>query len=162
MRYSEITGCFYPEWGNYGDQLPADVIAVPEGDFELALNRPPETAIKIVNGRVAIFTPEKTADELAEIAEYEAKKVYEAENAMPVTVGAVTYKGGESSASTIAAAVNLAQALGEATVTLVDANLEEHTMTLADALAVAAAVGVPARNAYFKHIRAVKAARDKK
>lgn len=107
-------------------------------------------------------TAEEIAAELAAIAESEAKKTYEAENAALVSVGGIIYKGGESSASTISAAVNLAQALGETTVTLVDANLDEHTMPLADALAVAAAVGVPARAAYFKFVRAVKAARAKK
>lgn len=94
--------------------------------------------------------------------ESEAERVYEAENATPVNVGGIIYKGGESSASTIAAAVNLAQALGETTVTLVDVNLDEHTMPIVDALAVAAAVGLPARAAYFKRARAVKAARAKK
>ena len=52
MKYSQSTGCFYPEWGQY-DNLPADLIDTTEEEFEAAIGRPIDHRIAVINGRVA-------------------------------------------------------------------------------------------------------------
>lgn len=40
MRFSKLTGCFYPEDIDY-TELPGDLINVPQEDFEAAMARLP-------------------------------------------------------------------------------------------------------------------------
>lgn len=53
MKYSQTTGCFYPSWGAY-DNLPTDLIDVTTEEFEVAIGRPLDHRIAVINGRVAI------------------------------------------------------------------------------------------------------------
>lgn len=64
MRFSKTTGCFYPEDIAYSD-LPADLIDVPQEDFNTAMSRSPGDSLNVVNGRVVV-TP-KPGPSAAEI-----------------------------------------------------------------------------------------------
>lgn len=54
MRFSKLTGCFYPEDLNYSE-LPGDLITVPQEDFDAAMTRLPGESIDVVNGRVVVI-----------------------------------------------------------------------------------------------------------
>jgi len=53
MRFSNTTKCFYPEGFNYAD-LPADIIEVPQEDFDAAMARKPGDTLDVINGRVVV------------------------------------------------------------------------------------------------------------
>lgn len=77
MRFSEKTGCFYPEWGKY-DTLPDDLITVPDEEFVSAVNRPQGTILKAVNGHVVIKTiidPRTPAEIAAGAKDIAAQKI---------------------------------------------------------------------------------------
>lgn len=64
MRFSKSTGCFYPESEQYA-VLPADIITVPQGDYEAAMARAPGDTLDVIGGRVAVIPkPEPTAAEI--------------------------------------------------------------------------------------------------
>lgn len=56
MRFAKSTGCFYPESENYAE-LPADIIDVPQEDFDAAMARNPGDTLDVVDGRVIIVPP---------------------------------------------------------------------------------------------------------
>lgn len=64
MRFSKTTGCFYPGEIAYGD-LPADIIDVPQEDFEAAMAKALGDTLDVVNGRVVIVP--RPAPTLAEV-----------------------------------------------------------------------------------------------
>lgn len=63
MRFSKKTGCFYPEDIRYED-LPDDLIDVPQEDFDAAMARSPGDMFDVVNGRVVVVP--KPAPTIAE------------------------------------------------------------------------------------------------
>ncbi|NVI81927.1 hypothetical protein [Janthinobacterium sp. BJB401] len=67
IRYSEMTGSFYPLDIDYGDTLPTDAIAVDWADFDTAMKRPLGHTFHFVDGRLIIAAPEPTpfADQAA-------------------------------------------------------------------------------------------------
>ena len=93
---------------------------------------------------VRLFEAQKRVDES------EVRRVYEEESEAPVVCLGHTWNGGQDSASYIQGAVNLAQALGESTVTITDIANVGHTMSFADALAISATIGKAFRDAFFK------------
>lgn len=76
MRYSVSTGCFYPEWGDYGSDLPEDIVTIPEEDFQLALNRPENSRIKLVDGRILIEDIVKDINQVLADREQEIRSKY--------------------------------------------------------------------------------------
>ena len=64
MRFSKTAGCFYPGEIAYGD-LPADIIDVPQEDFEAAMAKALGDTLDVVNGRVVIVP--RPAPTLAEV-----------------------------------------------------------------------------------------------
>ena len=64
MRFSKTAGCFYPGEIAYGD-LPADIIDVPQEDFEAAMTKALGDTLDVVNGRVVIVP--RPAPTLAEV-----------------------------------------------------------------------------------------------
>lgn len=64
MRYSETTGCFYPDDVAYED-TPPDLIDVPDEDFREAMARPSGDAIAVASGRIVVVPrPAPTVEEL--------------------------------------------------------------------------------------------------
>ena len=61
------------------------------------------------------------------------------------------YKGGESSASAIAGAINLAQALGESNCKIVDANDKSHDLTFGSAATLSASIAKQWRDTFYKY-----------
>lgn len=53
MRFAKSTGCFYPENLEYSE-LPADIIEVPQEDFDAAMLRNPGDILDVINGRVVV------------------------------------------------------------------------------------------------------------
>lgn len=53
MRYGNTEQCFYPEDIVY-KQLPADIITVPQSDFDAAMQRAAGDTLDVVNGRVVV------------------------------------------------------------------------------------------------------------
>lgn len=53
MRFSNTTKCFYPEGFDYAD-LPADIIEVPQEDFDAAMARNPGDTLDVIGGRVVV------------------------------------------------------------------------------------------------------------
>lgn len=53
MRFSKSTGCFYPESEQYVE-LPADIIVVPQEDYDAAMSRGPGDTLDVVDGRVVV------------------------------------------------------------------------------------------------------------
>lgn len=64
MRYSETTGCFYPEDCFYPD-LPSDIITVPQEDFSLAMSKGLDEKIEVVGGRITLAPMRTTEEQLA-------------------------------------------------------------------------------------------------
>jgi len=65
MKYSKITGCFYPSWGKYNN-LPADTIEVTEDEFSAAMSKNEDEYLDIVNGRVVVLSSDNEARLLVE------------------------------------------------------------------------------------------------
>ena len=63
----------------------------------------------------------------------------------------VVYKGGESSASAIASAVNLAQALGETSTKIVDINDNENTLSFTETVELSVLLAKQWRENFFKY-----------
>lgn len=53
MRFAKSTGCFYPYDVEY-KSLPADIIAVPQSDFDAAMARSPGDTLDVIGGRVVV------------------------------------------------------------------------------------------------------------
>jgi hypothetical protein len=53
MKYSKITGCFYPEEIKY-PSLPSDVVDVPQADFNAAMARNVGDTLALINNRIVI------------------------------------------------------------------------------------------------------------
>lgn len=104
---------------------------------------------------------DKALKDAKKTAKRTLKDRYDLLSITPVVTPYGTYTGGWSSAGAIQSAVTLAQYLNEATVTLTDVEDEEHTVTPAEAMEVAAAIGMATRAVYFEEKtkqRAVKKA----
>jgi hypothetical protein len=56
MRYSEITGCFYPDDINYAN-LPSDLINVTDEEYAAAMARPVGYTIEVVDGAMTAAPP---------------------------------------------------------------------------------------------------------
>lgn len=64
MRFAKSTWCFYPESLEY-PELPADLIEVPQEDFDAAMAHNPGDTLDVVNGRVVVVQkPAPTASEI--------------------------------------------------------------------------------------------------
>lgn len=66
MKFSKQTGCFYPVDVVYS-AIPADVIEVPQEDFDAAMARAPGDMLDVVDGRVVVIP--KPAPTLAQLQE---------------------------------------------------------------------------------------------
>lgn len=53
MKYSLITGCFYPSDIQY-ENLPVDLIEVLPEEFSAAMSRSPDEVLSVVEGRVVV------------------------------------------------------------------------------------------------------------
>ncbi|NQY22838.1 MAG: hypothetical protein HRT41_02310 [Campylobacteraceae bacterium] len=62
-----------------------------------------------------------------------------------------SYKGGESSASAIAGAINLAQALSESNCKIIDSNDEPHELTFESAAILSASIAKEWRDTFYKY-----------
>jgi hypothetical protein len=76
---------------------------------------------------------------------------YYTESTKPVPYKDVLYKGGDSSASAIAGAVNLAQSLGETNVKIIDINDDENFMSFSEALELSGMIAKSWRDAFFRY-----------
>ncbi len=66
MRFSNETGCFYPESQNY-TTLPSDLQTVPDADYDLVQNRALGKLYRAEAGRMVIYDPPPLSlDELKE------------------------------------------------------------------------------------------------
>ena len=63
MRFAKSTGCFYPNDTDYPG-LPADIINVPQEDFDNAMRRNPGDTLDVVAGRVVVV--QKAAPSVAD------------------------------------------------------------------------------------------------
>lgn len=81
----------------------------------------------------------------------ELKAVYFEESTKSVFYKEVVYKGGESSASAIAGAVQLAQSLKEASATIIDIEDKENDLTFEEAMELSALIAKAWRAAFFKY-----------
>lgn len=97
MRFSKSTGCFYPESIDYSE-FPADLIEVPQEDFDAAMARNPGNTLDVVDGRVVVMPkPAPTAAEV-KTAQWEAIKAErDAIKAGGVKVGNKWYHSDETS-----------------------------------------------------------------
>lgn len=66
MKYSESTGCFYPDDIHY-ENPPADLIDVTQGDYTAAMNRAPGETLDVVKGKLVIV-PAPAPDPVAVLA----------------------------------------------------------------------------------------------
>ena len=66
MRFSQTTGCFYPEDQDYAS-LPDDLVTVTQADYDQAMARQPGETLQLVDGVVVVIpVPAPTpADRLA-------------------------------------------------------------------------------------------------
>jgi hypothetical protein len=78
-----------------------------------------------------------------------AKEIKQANSFAPVEVNGVMYNGGDGSASAIAGAVELAQALGETEVKLWDVNNIIATYTFEEAMNISAQIAKTYRDTQF-------------
>lgn len=53
MRFSQKTGCFYPEDIFYAE-LPDDLIDVSQSEFAQAMGRGPDDRLQVVDGRIVV------------------------------------------------------------------------------------------------------------
>lgn len=95
---------------------------------------------------VTLSEPIKTLEELKTTKINEVKAIDEKAS---VTINDITYNGGDSSASAIAGAVQLAQALGELDVKLWDINNTIATYTFDEAMAISAQIAKTYRDTQF-------------
>ena len=54
MKYSKITGCFYPDNINYTDP-PSDLVDVSKSDYEAAIRRNSDQILDVVDGGLVII-----------------------------------------------------------------------------------------------------------
>lgn len=73
MRFSKSTGCFYPESEQY-KELPADIIDVPQGDYDAAMARSPGDTLDVVNGRVLVVPKPSLTSTEVKAAKWESIK----------------------------------------------------------------------------------------
>ena len=85
--------------------------------------------------------PAFSIDDLKRIKKGEIKKAFSASSVENVAVGTVTWNGGFESIGKINGAIQLAQALGQTTVTLYDAANTPHDLSVADAQSVVIELG---------------------
>lgn len=87
MRFANSTKCFYPEDIDYLD-LPADIIEVPQEDFDAAMARNPGDTLDVVDGRVVVVPmPAATKAELQAAAWHGIKTERDRRKAGGVKVG---------------------------------------------------------------------------
>ena len=60
MKYSEKTGCFYPDEIGYTD-LPDDIIEIAQGQFERAMSRQAGETFEVIDGMVRIIGVQPSA-----------------------------------------------------------------------------------------------------
>ena len=66
MKFSKTTGCFYPDDIQY-QNLPADLIAVTDGDYSAAMVRPAGATLDVQGGKLVIVpAPTPTAAQIQE------------------------------------------------------------------------------------------------
>jgi hypothetical protein len=56
MKFSKITGCFYPDDIQYSN-LPADLIPVPADDYSAAMSRKPGATLDVRDGKLIVVPP---------------------------------------------------------------------------------------------------------
>lgn len=79
------------------------------------------------------------------------KSIYLQESTSSVSYKNIVYKGGKSSASAIAGAVQLAQSLKETSATIIDIDDKENELTFEEAMELSALIAKPWRAAFFKY-----------
>jgi len=84
MRYSDSTGCFYPDELHY-TTLPDDLIKVDDDFARKAINRPAGATLQVVKGVLTIVLP--TDDEVLEMARTQQAAVLRAACAQAITAG---------------------------------------------------------------------------
>lgn len=97
MRFAKSTGCFYPKSESYAE-LPADIIDVPQEDFDAATARNPGDTLDVVNGRVVVIPkPAATKAELQAAAWDRIKADRDRRKAGGVKVGAKWFHSDDGS-----------------------------------------------------------------
>lgn len=97
MRFAKSTGCFYPESELYST-LPADIITVPQEDFDAAMARNPGDTLNVVGGRVVIIPkPAATKAELQAAARNGIKAERDRRKAGGIEVGAKWFHSDDGS-----------------------------------------------------------------
>lgn len=96
-RFAKSTGCFYPLSENYAE-LPADIIEVPQEDFDAAMARQPGETLDVVGGRVVVIPkPAPTHAELIAEAWRGIKTERDSRKAGGVKVGAKWFHSDDAS-----------------------------------------------------------------
>ena len=98
MRFSNTTKCFYPGWGRY-DDLPSDIVEVPDSDIAALSEKGTDDSLELVNGRVVVV-PENGANKLARAKSAKALEIeqaFQAAESAPVAVSGWQFKGGFTS-----------------------------------------------------------------
>lgn len=112
-----------------------------------------------------ITDPHETSEEIEDNerkAELTAiTETFKVESSLPVVALGITWNGGQASAGAIQGAAGLAEFLGEQEVVITDINDEEYTLSITQAMQVAAAIGVRYREAFLKKQRAKVKAKAK-
>jgi len=80
-----------------------------------------------------------------------AKQIYEKESTKSFSFKNTFFKGGDESASAIAGAVTLANALGETKVNIIDINDKSIELTFDEALILSASIAKQWRDAFFAY-----------
>ena len=97
MRFSNSTKCFYPEDIAY-TEFPADIIEVPQEDFDAAMARNPGDTLDVVAGRIVIIPkPAATKAELQATAWNGIKAERDRRKAGGVKVGAKWFHSDDGS-----------------------------------------------------------------
>lgn len=106
-----------------------------------------QDALSYANSKPMYWVLPPTLEELKDLAIEQVKANSTAMS--PVTINDITYNGGDSSASAISGAIQLAQGLGETDVKLWDVNNTIRTFTFEEAQTVAAQIAKAYRGAKF-------------
>jgi hypothetical protein len=73
MRYSQTTGCFYPDDINYSS-MPPDLVTVKDEEYAAAMTRPTGYTIEVIGGTLSVAAPAPASaseQALAQIADLE-------------------------------------------------------------------------------------------
>lgn len=90
-------------------------------------------------------------EELVLLKINDLKRIYIEQSNANITYKNVIYKGGESSASAIAGAVNLAKSLNESDVTIIDFEDKSNTLSFEEALELSSLLAKSWRESFFKY-----------